>query len=134
PKSTHAADRGGSAAPTVVVIGAGIAGLSAAYELSKQGFRVSIFEKEKYTGGRMRETWMGPIYGFTHAEGVFRASREMLALAAEVRVGDAFEGPVEIYPIESEFGTYPFSSRFHLDEIMMVPGLSDGTKRVLPRL
>ncbi|SVD25727.1 uncharacterized protein METZ01_LOCUS378581, partial [marine metagenome] len=39
--------------PTAVVIGAGIGGLSAAWELLKVGFQVSIFEKEKYTGGRM---------------------------------------------------------------------------------
>jgi heterodisulfide reductase subunit A-like polyferredoxin len=33
------------AGPTAVVIGAGIGGLSAAWELLKAGFQVSIFEK-----------------------------------------------------------------------------------------
>ena len=35
--------------PTAVIIGAGIAGLSAAWDLRKAGFQVSIFEKEKST-------------------------------------------------------------------------------------
>lgn len=35
------------------VIGAGIAGLSCAYELTKAGYNVTVFEKEDYVGGRM---------------------------------------------------------------------------------
>ena len=49
PTSLFAAGRG----PTAVIVGAGIAGLSAAWELRKAGFQVSIFEKENFTGGRM---------------------------------------------------------------------------------
>ncbi|MFX0140035.1 MAG: FAD-dependent oxidoreductase, partial [Candidatus Hodarchaeota archaeon] len=36
----------------VVVIGAGIAGLSAAALLSKAGFEVVVFEKSQFLGGR----------------------------------------------------------------------------------
>jgi protoporphyrinogen/coproporphyrinogen III oxidase len=35
------------------VIGAGIAGLTCAYELQEAGFKVTVFEKENYVGGRM---------------------------------------------------------------------------------
>ena len=42
PQALFAAGRG----PTAVVIGAGIAGLSAAWNLRKAGFQVAIFEKE----------------------------------------------------------------------------------------
>ena len=45
PGSLFAAGRG----PTAVVIGAGIAGLAAAWSLRKAGFQVSIFEKEGIT-------------------------------------------------------------------------------------
>jgi oxygen-dependent protoporphyrinogen oxidase len=122
------------AGPTVVVIGAGIAGLSAAYELTKAGFRVSILEKEKYTGGRMREAWMGPLYGFTHAEGVFKANREQFALAAELGIADQLDGETAIYPIDNGVGTYQFTARFNIDEVAQVPGISAETRRRLPAL
>lgn len=38
----------------IVVIGAGISGLMAAYLLKQQGFRVTVLEKESYAGGTMR--------------------------------------------------------------------------------
>jgi monoamine oxidase len=36
-----------------VVIGAGLAGLSAAYALTKAGWEVTVLEAEKWTGGRV---------------------------------------------------------------------------------
>lgn len=37
----------------IAIIGAGIAGLSCAYELQKKGYEVEVFEKEAYVGGRL---------------------------------------------------------------------------------
>lgn len=37
----------------VVIVGAGIAGLTAANELSRHGYRVAVYEKARGTGGRM---------------------------------------------------------------------------------
>ena len=42
-----------NAKKSVAVIGAGIAGLTCAYELNKAGFKVTVFERESYVGGRM---------------------------------------------------------------------------------
>ncbi len=36
----------------VAVVGAGIAGVTAAYFLAKQGFEVTVFEKERYPAMR----------------------------------------------------------------------------------
>src|ERR1039458_6589183 len=40
--------------PDTVVIGAGIAGLTAAHELSKLGYGVIVLEKDQRVGGRIR--------------------------------------------------------------------------------
>ena len=37
----------------IAVVGAGIAGLTCAYELQRAGFEVHVFEKEAWVGGRM---------------------------------------------------------------------------------
>lgn len=39
--------------PSVAIIGGGIAGLTAAYKLSKQGFRVTLYEAAQRLGGRI---------------------------------------------------------------------------------
>jgi len=47
---------------TVAVVGSGIAGLSAAWELSRRGFAVSVFERGNQAGGRARSE---SVEGFT---------------------------------------------------------------------
>ena len=46
----------------VLVIGAGIGGISAAHKLAKQGFHVTVFDGADYVGGRMKTVSKG---GFT---------------------------------------------------------------------
>jgi len=41
-----------AAAKSIAVIGAGLAGLTAAYELRKRGYSVSLFEASERPGGR----------------------------------------------------------------------------------
>jgi protoporphyrinogen oxidase len=48
--------------PAVAVVGAGIAGLGAAWELSRRGFTVAVFEREACPGGRARSE---SVEGFT---------------------------------------------------------------------
>src|SRR5215471_19404543 len=38
--------------PTVAIVGGGLAGLAAACALSESGFRVTVFERRPYLGGR----------------------------------------------------------------------------------
>ena len=70
-----ASTRGGMSAaqnpsPTgrnVLVVGAGLAGLAAAYELSKSGFGVTVLEARSRAGGRVR-TYRDPFADGLYAE------------------------------------------------------------------
>ncbi len=42
----------------VIIIGGGVAGLSAAHELCERGFRVTIYERWGVPGGKARSTWV----------------------------------------------------------------------------
>jgi phytoene desaturase len=44
----------------LVVIGGGIAGLSAALTAARRGFRVTLLEKNRSLGGKLHERWVGP--------------------------------------------------------------------------
>lgn len=52
----------------IVIIGSGIAGLSAGYKLMKAGFKPVIFEKESFVGGRMSSE---RVAGFTIDRGAY---------------------------------------------------------------
>lgn len=126
PQNLFATGRG----PTAVVIGAGIAGLSAAWDLRKAGFQVAIFEKEKFTGGRMVQLQMGPLYQFTHASGIFDANREMFALARELGIENEIRGdgfPSGLY--DNGHGLYDAGglSDFDIETTAKTPGLSRET-------
>ncbi len=62
-------DTTSSSSPSVVVIGAGLAGLAAARELKKRGMDVTILEASDRAGGRRCRTLSSPEFEFD--EGVF---------------------------------------------------------------
>ena len=131
---------GAVSVPTAVVIGSGIAGLSAAYDLQKAGFAVTVFEKQPVAGGRMRDGWMGPLFGQVHAEEIFEGNKEMFALADEIGISNEFtlnqpDGPMtELYPVDNGKGVYGTATRMHITEVLRIPGLSDETRQRLPSL
>ena len=57
----------GSGPPQVLVLGAGLAGLAAAYELDKAGFDVKVLEARSRPGGRVR-TYRDPFADGLYAE------------------------------------------------------------------
>lgn len=73
---------------TVAVVGAGVAGLAAAWELRQRGFRVVVFEREAHAGGR---AWSESVQGFTFeplSPVLSTADRDLLAWIAAVGVRD----------------------------------------------
>jgi protoporphyrinogen oxidase len=73
----------------VAVIGGGITGLTAAFRLAQQGFRVTLWERGQHLGGQANAF---PVAGtalerFYHH--LFQSDREIVALAEEIGIGDS---------------------------------------------
>ena len=125
---------------TAVVVGSGIAGLSAAWELQSAGFKVTVFERRHMAGGRMRLDWMGPLYGEVHAEEIWEGNLEMFDLANMIGIAEEFtvnqpDGPMtELIPVDNGDGPYGVATRFHATEILATPGFSDKLKQDLLKL
>lgn len=91
--------------PKVVVAGAGLAGLAAAYELTKTGrFQVTVLESRDRVGGRVHSVPVGDkpvdVGGFI----VYPWYREYWRLIKEIGLGDAFDRiskPKIYYRLES---------------------------------
>ena len=141
PTALHSNER-----PSAVVIGAGIAGLSAAYDLKKAGFQVSILEKEAFTGGRMVELKMGPLYQFTHAQSIDQSAIEMMDLAKELGILEDLqplrdEDPprhlLDLNPLDNGKGLYYLPSiedMAYNNQDIKIPGMSQETIENLPLL
>ena len=64
---------------TVVVIGAGISGLTCAYELQSAGFDVHVIEKEAWVGGRMSTRQKGSLpfdFGADHLGNIYEQMKK----------------------------------------------------------
>jgi len=73
---------------TVAIIGAGIGGLVAGYELSKKGYKVTVFEKEKEIGGLLAEFKIeGKNLEKTYHH-IFETDKEIINLIEELGLKD----------------------------------------------
>lgn len=75
----------------IAVVGAGLAGLTAALRLTEQGYRVRIYERYPRPGGLARILEVGgePLEAIYHH--LFTSDRAFVALAEELGVGDQLE-------------------------------------------
>jgi NADPH-dependent glutamate synthase beta subunit-like oxidoreductase/NAD-dependent dihydropyrimidine dehydrogenase PreA subunit len=84
----------------IAVVGGGPAGLSAAYQLRRRGYAVTIFESQPELGGLMRDG----IPGYRLARAVLDAEiARVLALGIEVRRGQALSSPQALQALREEF-------------------------------
>ncbi len=85
----------GESRGTVAVIGAGLAGLTAAYRLQQRGFDVTVFETRDRVGGRVWTIRKGDYIMDLGAAFYLGTYRESIDLIREVGLGPLFtEVPV----------------------------------------
>jgi protoporphyrinogen oxidase len=107
----------------IAVIGAGIAGLAAAYDLARAGYPVSVFEASSEVGGLAAgfraPNWEWPLERFYHH--IFSNDADILALAKEIGLGDRviFRRPVTSMWYQGK--AYPFDNP---QRVLMFPHLS----------
>lgn len=113
----------------IAIVGAGIAGLTAAHDLIKKGHQVTIFEAADYVGGLaagFKEShWDWSVERFYHHW--FQSDSAMLGLIDELGWTNqlVFPRPVTVMYHKGKF--YPFDS---IPSALMYPGLGWGFNKV----
>jgi len=92
------------------IIGAGVAGLTAAYRLLQQGQRVTIFERSPFVGGQLATTVVGdaPIEHYYHH--AFTSDEDMLQLCEALGITDKIMWLPSTMGYFSQGKLYPFGT------------------------
>ncbi|MBI2934840.1 MAG: NAD(P)/FAD-dependent oxidoreductase [Chloroflexi bacterium] len=92
----------------VAIVGGGIAGLTAAFDLCQRGHEVTVFEKEKDLGGELGVFEVGgqPLEKFYHH--IFRGDRVAIELIEQVGLGARLEWLPSKMAFYHEGRIYPF--------------------------
>jgi len=94
------------------IVGAGVAGLTAAYELTKRGHRVTVFEAAPQVGGLASgfrdERWEWPLDRFYHHW--FASDDQVIGLIEELGLGEKVFFPRPVTAIWHQGRAYPFDS------------------------
>jgi protoporphyrinogen oxidase len=96
----------------IAIIGGGITGLSAAYDLLESGHEVSIFEAAGFTGGLasgfLDDGWEWPLEYYYHH--LFTSDKYIIRLADELGISDKLYFPRPITSVVFQGGVVPFDS------------------------
>ncbi|MFD5317658.1 protoporphyrinogen/coproporphyrinogen oxidase [Streptomyces sp. NPDC127098] len=127
PRTTGRGAEAAGGRPHVVVVGAGIAGLTSAYLLQRRGCRVTVLERSgpEYAGGRMSSIRRDGFYLDTGASLLSRRYRAMLRLADMVGIGD------RVLPSSDVVGLMR-DRRVHHVRVGSLPRMAAGLLRFAP--
>ncbi len=94
------------------IVGAGVAGLSAAYDLLNRGHDVTLYEAADHTGGLAAgfqdEAWEWPLEKFYHH--LFTSDTSIIGLVEELGIGDRLFFPRPITSVIYDGKIVPFDS------------------------
>ncbi|MCB0154741.1 MAG: NAD(P)/FAD-dependent oxidoreductase [Anaerolineae bacterium] len=123
----------------VAIVGAGITGLTAAYDLAKAGHTVTVFESAPITGGLAAgfksERWAWPLEHFYHHW--FESDRDILDLIDEIGEGDKVFFPRPTTSLYVDGQIYPFDSPLRMllyPKLPLIPKLRFGLTGLYLRL
>jgi len=115
----------------VIVVGAGVAGLAAAYRLNKAGLRVTVLERMGEVGGRM-STHLRDGYRIDIGASLLPTSyRHMLALIDEAGLADQIEPTSSLFGLVRDGNVHRFQAG-NLKDMLGIP-LSARSKVTLLR-
>ena len=113
----------------IAIIGAGYAGMSAAFDLVKAGHEITIYESEDATGGLARgfrdSKWDWSVDRFYHHW--FASDEHMLGIIEELGLSDSVIFPRPYTVLLHDKKWYPFDS---IKEALLFPGLGWGVNKL----
>lgn len=98
----------------IAIIGGGITGLVTGYELTKRGYKVAVFEKEKELGGLAGCFKLGNKYLEKTYHHIFEIDKEIIDLAGKLGLQDKIIWKKDSTAIYFEGKIYPFVSPIDL--------------------
>lgn len=106
---------------TACIIGAGVAGLSAAYDLGRAGYRVVVLESEPYIGGLASSVQINgrPVERFYHF--ICRSDHDLIGLIDELRLADKLHWQRSKTKFFHKGKLYNFGTPFDLLRFRAVP-------------
>ncbi|MDA0567237.1 protoporphyrinogen oxidase [Streptomonospora sp. S1-112] len=112
--------------PHVVVVGAGVSGLTAAHRLTRSGFRVTVLEAAPRVGGKLHASPVAGVPVDAGAESVLARRPEALDLITELGLADRLVHPA---PVAASIYSRGRLRPFPAVQVMGVPGDLAGLAR-----
>jgi NADH-quinone oxidoreductase subunit F len=103
----------------IAIIGAGPAGLTAALELRKRGYAVTVFEELSEAGGMLR--WGIPAYRLPREE-LDREIKEIIGTGVELRTGTRVGRDISFEDLERDFDMIYLAVGAHKSLPLRIPG------------
>jgi phytoene desaturase len=128
PELPPAPSESGSAAPHVVVVGAGLGGLAAAVRLRHRGYRVTLVERQQHPGGRCG-LWESNGFRFDTGPTLLLMVDYLRALFTEV--GRPMESYLQLVQLDPNYRVH-YADGTTLDVSSRINAMIEGVERVEP--